>query len=78
MQTYLLADPTRYPHMTTAQLRETFLMDSLYEPGAIHLVYVDLDRTIGASRRRHGSHFLCRQMPICGQSISPSGGSWEH
>jgi 4-deoxy-L-threo-5-hexosulose-uronate ketol-isomerase len=46
MQTYLLADPTRYPHMTTAQLRETFLMDSLYEPGALHLVYVDLDRTI--------------------------------
>src|SRR3984957_18821786 len=46
MQTYLLADPTRYPHMTTAQLRETFLMDSLYEPGGIRLVYVDLDRTI--------------------------------
>src|SRR6202167_1518835 len=46
MQTYLLPDPTRYPHMTTAQLRETFLMDSLYEPGALHLVYVDLDRTI--------------------------------
>src|ERR1700689_4580329 len=46
MHTYLLADPTRYPHMTTAQLRETFLMDSLYEPGALRLVYVDLDRTI--------------------------------
>src|SRR5271155_283681 len=46
MQTYLLADPTRYPHMTTTQLRETFLMDSLYEPGALHVVYVDLDRTI--------------------------------
>ena len=46
MQTYLLADPTRYPHMTTAQLRETFLMDSLYEPGGIRQVYVDLDRTI--------------------------------
>ncbi len=46
MKTYLLADPTRYPSMTTAQLRETFLLDSLYEPGALHLVYVDLDRTI--------------------------------
>jgi 4-deoxy-L-threo-5-hexosulose-uronate ketol-isomerase len=32
--------------MTTTQLRETFLLDSLYEPGALHLVYVDLDRTI--------------------------------
>ena len=46
MKTYLLADPTRYPSMTTAQLRETFLLDSLFEPGALHLVYVDLDRTI--------------------------------
>ena len=46
MQTYLLADPVRYPYMTTAQIRETFLIDSLYEPGALHLAYVDLDRTI--------------------------------
>ena len=46
MRTYLVADPTRYPTMTTAQLRETFLMNSLYEPGALHLVYVDLERTI--------------------------------
>src|SRR3984885_15458741 len=46
MQTYLLAEPTRYPQMNTAHLRETFLMDSLYEPGALHLIYVDLDRTI--------------------------------
>src|SRR5580692_1202671 len=46
MKTYLLADPVRYPHMSTAQLRETFLIDSLYQPGEIHSVYVDLDRTI--------------------------------
>jgi 4-deoxy-L-threo-5-hexosulose-uronate ketol-isomerase len=46
MKTYLLADPVRYPHMTTAQLRETFLIDSLYQPGELQSVYVDLDRTI--------------------------------
>jgi 4-deoxy-L-threo-5-hexosulose-uronate ketol-isomerase len=46
LKTHLLADPTRYPSMTTAQLRETFLLDSLYQPGALNLVYVDLDRTI--------------------------------
>jgi 4-deoxy-L-threo-5-hexosulose-uronate ketol-isomerase len=46
LKTYLLADPTRYPSMTTVQLRETFLLDSLYEPGALHLAYIDLDRTI--------------------------------
>jgi 4-deoxy-L-threo-5-hexosulose-uronate ketol-isomerase len=46
MKTYLMADPIRYPTMTTAQIRETFLIDALYEPGAIHLVYVDLDRAV--------------------------------
>jgi 4-deoxy-L-threo-5-hexosulose-uronate ketol-isomerase len=46
MRTILSADPARYPRMTTAELRETFLLDSLYTPGAISSVYVDLDRTI--------------------------------
>lgn len=46
MKTLLMADPVRYPGMTTAQLRETFLIDSLYEPGALHLAYVDLDRAV--------------------------------
>jgi 4-deoxy-L-threo-5-hexosulose-uronate ketol-isomerase len=46
MKTYLLADPIRYPAMTTAQIRETFLVDSLYEPGILHLAYVDLDRAV--------------------------------
>jgi len=46
LKTYLLADPARYPHMTTAQLRETFLVDSLYKPGELRLVYIDLDRTV--------------------------------
>jgi 4-deoxy-L-threo-5-hexosulose-uronate ketol-isomerase len=46
MKTVLLADPARYPRMTTHELRETFLLDALYEPGAIHLNYVDLDRAV--------------------------------
>jgi 4-deoxy-L-threo-5-hexosulose-uronate ketol-isomerase len=46
MKTLLMADPVRYPQMTTSQLRETFLIDSLYEPGALHLAYVDLDRAV--------------------------------
>jgi 4-deoxy-L-threo-5-hexosulose-uronate ketol-isomerase len=46
MKTYLMADPVRYPQMNTTQLRETFLIDSLCEPGAIHLNYVDLDRAV--------------------------------
>ena len=46
MKTVLMSDPVRYPHMTTNELRQTFLLDSLYEPGAIHLNYVDLDRAV--------------------------------
>jgi 4-deoxy-L-threo-5-hexosulose-uronate ketol-isomerase len=46
MKTYLLADPVRYPTMTTTQIRESFLIDALYEPGAVRLAYVDLDRAV--------------------------------
>lgn len=46
MKTMMLADPVRYPRMTTSELRETFLMEGLHEPGTMHLVYIDLDRTI--------------------------------
>jgi 4-deoxy-L-threo-5-hexosulose-uronate ketol-isomerase len=46
MKTYLMADPVRYPTMTTAQLRETFLIDALYTPGGLGLAYVDLDRAV--------------------------------
>lgn len=46
MKTRLMADPVRYPSMTTTELRDTFLLDSLYEPGAIRLTYIDLDRAV--------------------------------
>ena len=46
MKTVLMADPVHYPRMTTEELRETFLLDGLYEPGKIQLNYVDLDRTV--------------------------------
>jgi 4-deoxy-L-threo-5-hexosulose-uronate ketol-isomerase len=46
MKTYSMADPVRYSTMTTEQIRNTFLIDSLYAPGAIGLAYVDLDRAV--------------------------------
>jgi 4-deoxy-L-threo-5-hexosulose-uronate ketol-isomerase len=46
MKTYLMADPVRYPTMTTAQLRDTFLIEDLYEPGHLRYCYVDLDRAV--------------------------------
>jgi 4-deoxy-L-threo-5-hexosulose-uronate ketol-isomerase len=41
-----MADKVRYPRMTTAELRETFLLTDLFKPGAVTMVYVDLDRTV--------------------------------
>jgi 4-deoxy-L-threo-5-hexosulose-uronate ketol-isomerase len=46
MKTVLMADPVRYPRMTTEELREAFLLGGLCEPGKLHLRYVDLDRSV--------------------------------
>jgi 4-deoxy-L-threo-5-hexosulose-uronate ketol-isomerase len=46
LKTILLADPVRYPRMTTEELRSTFLLSGLCAPGALHLAYVDLDRAV--------------------------------
>ncbi|HTY85608.1 MAG TPA: 5-dehydro-4-deoxy-D-glucuronate isomerase [Silvibacterium sp.] len=46
MKIHLVADPVRYPSMTTTEIREAFLIDGLYEPGALKLAYVDLDRAV--------------------------------
>jgi 4-deoxy-L-threo-5-hexosulose-uronate ketol-isomerase len=40
------ADAVRYPRMTTDELRGAFLVESLFEPSSIAMVYVDLDRTV--------------------------------
>jgi 4-deoxy-L-threo-5-hexosulose-uronate ketol-isomerase len=46
MKTILMADPVRYPRMTTQELRETFLIDGLCQEGTIRLAYLDLDRAV--------------------------------
>lgn len=46
MKTIHVADPQRFPRMSTAELRDCFLADGLHDPGAIHLAYIDLDRAI--------------------------------
>ena len=46
MKLQQLADATRYPAMTTADLRNTFLIEALHQPGTIQLTYLDLDRAI--------------------------------
>jgi len=46
MKLYQMADALRYPRMTTAELRSTFLLEGLFRSGAIDLTYVDLDRAV--------------------------------
>jgi 4-deoxy-L-threo-5-hexosulose-uronate ketol-isomerase len=41
-----LADEVRYTHMSTEELRSSFLLEDLFAPGSVQLVYVDLDRTV--------------------------------
>ena len=46
MKVLQMADEIRYPHMSTAELRGTFLVHDLFAPNSVQLVYVDLDRTV--------------------------------
>jgi 4-deoxy-L-threo-5-hexosulose-uronate ketol-isomerase len=46
METRYSADPVRYSRMTTGELRDTFLLENLFETGKIQLVYSEIDRAI--------------------------------
>ena len=46
MKLVQMADPVRYARMTTEELRATFLLEGLFQPGKIEFAYVDLDRTV--------------------------------
>ena len=46
MKTVLMADPVRYPRMTTEEVRSTFLLDGLCAYSSLQLAYVDLDRAV--------------------------------
>ena len=45
MKLVQMADAVRYARMTSAELRETFLLEGMFNPGKIEYAYVDLDRT---------------------------------
>jgi len=49
MKIHELADQVRFRTMTTEELRRTFLVTDLFQPGLIALTYIDLDRTIVGS-----------------------------
>lgn len=49
METRVLPDPVRAAGMDSAQLRENFLVEGLFAPGEIRLVYTFLDRMVVGS-----------------------------
>jgi len=44
-----LADPVRFCRMTTREVRESLLVETLFRPGAVDMVYADADRAIVGS-----------------------------
>ena len=46
MRLYQMADAVRYGLMDTEELRDTFLLEGMFEEGEMELAYVDLDRAV--------------------------------
>lgn len=46
MRLHLMADRMRFARMTTQELRSTFLLQDLFQPGSLQLAYTDLDRAV--------------------------------
>lgn len=46
MRLYQMADAVRYGLMNTEELRETFLVEGMFQEGEIEFAYVDLDRAV--------------------------------
>jgi 4-deoxy-L-threo-5-hexosulose-uronate ketol-isomerase len=46
MRSIQVADAVRFSRMSTEELRTSFLIEGLFQPGEIDLVYVDLDHAI--------------------------------
>src|ERR1700722_10713914 len=46
MRQYQMADEIRYGLMNTEELRDTFLLEQMFQPGEIEFAYIDLDRTV--------------------------------
>lgn len=46
MKTRFVADEIRYQRMTTKELRQSYLVEDLFNPGQIDLLYTDADRAV--------------------------------
>ena len=58
-----MADEVRYGMMNTDELRETFLLEGMFEPGEIEFAYVDLDRAVIGSAVPTGEALVLKTEP---------------
>jgi 4-deoxy-L-threo-5-hexosulose-uronate ketol-isomerase len=63
MKLLQMADPVRYARMTSEELRATFLLDGMFNPGKIEYAYVDLDRTVIGSAVPTGTALTLETQP---------------
>jgi 4-deoxy-L-threo-5-hexosulose-uronate ketol-isomerase len=63
MRIRLLPVPRRYATMSAAELREAFLLDSLFAAGDVRLSYVDVDRTVVGGAVPTGGELLALPNP---------------
>ena len=49
MQVRYSADPVRFSRMTTQEVRDDFLIDTLFQPDCVEMIYSDIDRAITGS-----------------------------
>jgi len=49
MEVRYTPDPVRFSRMTTQEVRDNFLIENLFKPGVIEMVYTDVDRAIVGS-----------------------------
>jgi 4-deoxy-L-threo-5-hexosulose-uronate ketol-isomerase len=63
MKLVQMADPIRYARMTTQELRDTFLLEGMFNPGTIEFAYVDVDRTVIGSAVPTGAPLVLETSP---------------
>jgi len=63
METRLTVDPVRYARMTTDELRAAFLIETLFTPGQIDLLYCEVERAVVGSAVPTGNAALALTPP---------------
>jgi 4-deoxy-L-threo-5-hexosulose-uronate ketol-isomerase len=86
MKSRIVPDETRYQRMTTAELRQSFLVEDLFQSGSVELLYTDVDRAIiggispadkklslGTSKEQLAADYFCERREVGLLNIGGAG-----